>query len=179
MNSYIFKSQRLGFRNWCDNDLKPLFEINSNKEVMRYFPAVKTLEETQEFITKMQHQYDQFRFCYFAVDSIESGEFLGFIGINNQTYKADFNPSIDIGWRLHPKYWGKGYASEGAKACLNYAFSTLELKEIVSVAPEINKPSIAVMNKIGMKKVNTFIHPLLRNYPKIASCVLYKINTSF
>lgn len=174
MENYIFTSERLGFRSWKTSDINLLFELNSNDEVMRYFPSTQTKSQTEAFITRMQEQYERNSFCYFAVEVLESKEFIGFIGLSEQTYEIDFNPSIDIGWRLHPNHWGKGYASEGAKACLKYAFDILKINEIVSVAPLINTPSILVMERIGMKKVKKFKHPLLKAYPKLAICVLYK-----
>ena len=178
MNSYIFTSERLGFRNWNSSDIDKLFEINSNDDVMRYFPFKPSLKDTEVFIHRMQKMYEEERFCYFAVDLLlETKEFIGFIGLSKQTYKADFNPSIDIGWRLHPKFWGKGFATEGAKACLYYAFYKLKIKEILSVAPKLNVPSIKVMEKLGMNRVKEFKHSLLKEFYELETCVLYKIKT--
>jgi len=174
MNNYIFTSERLSFRNWKKSDIEALFNINSNDKVMRYFPSKPTMEATEAFIQRMQQMYAEEKFCYFAVETLDTNQFIGFIGLAKQTYEADFNPSIDIGWRLHPNFWGKGFATEGAKACLQYAFNELTIKKIVSVAPKINTPSISVMKKIGMQKVNDFKHPLLKDFPKLEDCVLYK-----
>jgi len=142
---------------------------------MQYFPSKPTLKETEHFINRMQELYKEEGFCYFAVDIIETKEFIGFIGLSKQTYDIDFNPSIDIGWRLHPDFWGKGFATEGAKACLKFAFHQLKIKEILSVAPKINIPSIGVMEKIGMEKVKEFKHPFLKGSPELETCVLYQI----
>lgn len=174
MDNYIFTSERLGFRNWKKSDLNPLFKMNSNKEVMKFFPHTQSKLQSQDFIHKMQEQFKKNSFCYFAVEIIETKTFIGFIGLNEQTYKIDFNPSIDIGWRLLPEFWGKGFATEGAQKCLQYAFETLKLPEVVSVAPNINTPSIEVMKKIKMTKVKNFSHPLLLNFPNLKQCVLYK-----
>jgi len=176
--NYIFTSERLGFRNWQLDDIDALFEMNSNEEVMRYFPTTSTKSQCEDFITRMQNQFQKNNFCYFAVEVLGSNEFIGFIGLCEQTYEIDFNPSIDIGWRLLPNFWGKGYATEGAKQCLHYAFNTLKLDEIVSVAPLINLTSITVMEKIGMQKIKTFDHPYLKKDPNLETCVLYKINRS-
>ncbi|CAL2103248.1 GNAT family N-acetyltransferase [Tenacibaculum sp. 190130A14a] len=178
MENYLFTSDRLGFRNWKTSDIDELFELNSNEEVMRYFPSTQTKNQAKAFIQRMREQFDKNNFCYFAVETIETKEFIGFIGLSEQTYEIDFNPSIDIGWRLHPRHWGKGYATEGAKACLKHAFKTLKIKEIVSVAPAINIPSITVMEKIGMTKTKEFTHPLLKEFPKLENCVLYEIKNS-
>lgn len=174
-NPYIFTSKRLGFRKWNTSDIKTMHEISSDQEVMQYFPATQTKAQTTQFIQRMQQQFDENGYCYFAVEIIKTKEFIGFIGICKQTYEADFNPATDIGWRLHKRYWSKGYATEGARACLHFAFTVIGLKEIVAVAPKYNVPSISVMKKIGMTKVKEFEHPLLKEYPDLKDCVLYAI----
>lgn len=173
--NYLFTSDRLGFRNWVSTDIDKMYEISSDPEVMKHFPSTQSKKYTEDFILRMQQQFCDYRFCYFAVEVIETNHFIGFIGISNQTYDTDFNPSVDIGWRLHKNYWGKGYATEGAKACLEYAFKNIQLNKIVSVATKGNLPSISVMQKIGMTKVKEFEHPLLRKYPEYKDCVLYEI----
>ena len=175
MQKYLFTSDRLGFRNWQSSDLENLYLLNANKEVMRYFPSTQTKEDCEAFIQRMQLQYKKNRYCYFAVELKETEEFIGFIGLSEQTYAIDFNPSTDIGWRILPEHWKKGYAVEGAKQCLTYAFNTLSLKQIVATAPTVNISSITVMKKLGMEKVKEFKHPLLTNHPEIENCVLYKI----
>lgn len=175
MQSYEFTSERLGFRTWKTSDFPKLLEMNTHQEVMRYFPTIQTAIQCREFIERMETHYRQHGYCYFAVEELATEEFIGFIGLSLQTYDIDFNPSTDIGWRLLPNYWGKGYATEGAKACLNYGFKELNLKEIVSVAPTINLPSLAVMKKIGMVKVKDFKHPLLTAYPELETCSLFAI----
>lgn len=174
MKNYLFTSERLGFRTWKTSDIDSLFEINSNTEVMRYFPSIQTREQTEDFILRMQQQFSENKFCYFAVELLKNSKFIGFIGLCKQTYKTDFNPSVDIGWRLHPKFWNKGYATEGANACLQYGFQQLKLNKIVSVAVKDNLPSISVMQKIGMQKVKEFKHPLLLDYPDYIDCVLFE-----
>ncbi len=100
MESYIFKSERLGFRNWTENDKTKMGMINSDPKVMEYFPTIPTQEQTNDFIDRMKTQFTESGFCYFAVDKFESNEFIGFIGIAKQTFESDFTPCVDIGWRL-------------------------------------------------------------------------------
>lgn len=177
MDNYIFTSERLGFRNWKASDTEKLYIINSDDEVMKYFPKKNSIAETEKFIERMQAMLFNEEYCYFAVETLKTATFIGFIGLSKQTYKADFNPSIDIGWRIHPDFWYKGFATEGAKACLHYAFHQLNIKRIISVAPIINVPSIAVMQKIGMRKVKEFKHPLLKAYQNLENCVLFEIES--
>lgn len=165
----------MGFRNWFDTDLPKMTAINSDAEVMKHFPSIQTTQQTQEFIARMQSQFVAKGFCYFAVETIEKNEFIGFIGISQQTYEADFTPCIDIGWRIAKQHWSLGYATEGAKRVLNYAFDDLNISKILSIAPAVNNASIGVMTKIGMQKVKNFEHSLLMNNERLKECVLYEI----
>lgn len=179
MLNYLFHSERLGFRAWLKNDIEPLFNICADEQVMKYFPAVLNRDQTVTFIENMQSELEKCGYCYYAVDLLETGELIGFIGLKYQTYPSDFNPSTDIGWRLATRYWGKGLATEGAKRCLEYGFNELGLKKIVSVAPDINKPSINVMKKTGMSYVRNFKHSNLKGDERLESCVLYEINKKY
>jgi RimJ/RimL family protein N-acetyltransferase len=173
MADYLFTSERLGFRNWTAKDVDCLFKINTNKKVMRFFPSVLTKQETEKFIERMQQQYAEKGFCYFAVNLLKTSEFIGFIGLSEQKFKSTYTPAIDIGWRLDSKFWHKGYATEGAKRCLAFGFNNLNLKEIIAIAPKINFPSVKVMQKIGMVKIQDFKHPLLGDFSDLETCVLY------
>ena len=178
MENYIFKSERLGFRNWIEADKSKLGIINSDPKVMEHFPAIPTQQQTNEFIDRMKTQFSENGFCYFAVDKLENNEFIGFIGIAKQTFESDFTPCIDIGWRLAQTEWGKGFASEGAKKCLEFAFNEIKLKNIKSICPEVNDTSEKVMKKLGMKKTKSFNHPLLSKFKELEKCVLYQIENN-
>ena len=172
-HNYIFKSERLGFRNWKHTDIDEMFLINSDKDVMEFFPAFPTKEQTAEFIERMNNQFLDSKFCYFAVDKLENQEFIGFIGLSKQTYDAKFTPCVDIGWRIKSSEWNKGFATEGAKRCLDYAFNGLGIEKVYSVAPRINNKSERIMTKIGMKKLYEFNHSLLLDDERLKCCVLY------
>ena len=173
--SYIFTSERLGFRNWIPSDIESMVAISSDPEVMRFFPYVARPDQTIDFITRMQDLFHEKGYCYFAVDLLETDTFIGFIGLNDISYDASFSPAVDIGWRLAKSHWGLGYATEGAKRCLKYAFEDLDLDAIVSTTAEINTPSISVMKKIGMTKKMDFKHPRLEGHPTLEDCVCYDI----
>lgn len=174
--NYLFQSKRLGFRNWTMQDLDQLTELNSNQLVMKHFPTILNREQTSSFIEKMQSQFEKKGFCYFTVERLDNQNFIGFIGLSEQTFKADFTPCIDIGWRLASNEWNQGFATEGAKRCLAYGFESLNLSTIKSICPVVNTASEKVMKKIGMQKVLNFQHPLLSAYPNLQTCVLYEIN---
>lgn len=174
--SYLFTSQRLGFRPWTTDDLDNMAVINADPEVMRYFPKTYDVKGTRDFIERMHTEFSNNGFCYFATEILETQELIGFIGLFEQSFEAEFNPCVDIGWRLSKKEWGKGYATEGAKACLDFGFTTMELSIIMAICPVINVPSENVMKKIGMEKQLTFKHPNLQGYPRIEDCFMYSID---
>lgn len=174
--TYTFESERLGFRNWELSDVDAMAAISANPAVMEFFPSTQSKEHVQGFIKRMQAEYNEYGFCYYAVDRLEDGEMIGFIGLHNVTFEAPFTPCVDIGWRLSPKAWGKGYATEGANRCLEYAFNELKLESVKSIAPAINIKSIHVMKKIGMQEIEVFNHPLLKDDKRLETCVLYEIN---
>ncbi len=150
-------------------------EINADQKVMEFFPSIQTPEQTEKFVRRMQQQFLDKGFCYFAVDKLSDNGFIGFIGLSEQNFKADFTPCVDIGWRLHQKEWGKGYATEGAKKCLEFAFQTLSLTMIKAICPVINNKSEGVMKKLNMEKKQTFDHPLLKDDKDLEKCVVYEI----
>ncbi len=172
---YLFSSERLYFRGWHEEDLELLAKINSNEIVMQYFPRVQTSEESANFIIRMQKELLDSGHCYFAAIEKATEKLIGFIGMSTQDYVPNHEALVDIGWRLRPEYWGKGYATEGAMANLKYGFEELGLEEIYAIAPKINGPSIHVMEKIGMEVRDEFLHPKLSGFENLERCVLYSI----
>ena len=94
----------------------------------------------------------------------------------DQDYKGVFPPFVDLGWRLKPSSWGNGYATEGAKACINYGFKTFNFEELYAVTPKPNIPSQKVMQKVGMEFVQEFEHPKIPKESPLCRCCLFQIN---
>ncbi|MEL6133116.1 MAG: GNAT family N-acetyltransferase [Bacteroidota bacterium] len=174
---YILTTERLGLRNWEMEDLSAAVEMNSDPEVMRFFPATRGREASVGMIEKFRAHQDKYGFTYFAVDELAGDLALGFVGLFSQDYEAPFTPCVDIGWRLRKQYWGRGYAPEAAKACLDFAFQFLGLKEVIATTPHINLPSRRVMEKIGMTYQGEYIHPKVPNPHPLQPSVWYKIET--
>ncbi len=172
---YLFKSEHLGFRKWRDADLEAMAQISSDQVVMEFFPSVQDKIYVFDFLRRMNEEYHENGFCYFAVDLLSNGELLGFIGIHEQTFVSDFTPCIDIGWRLKKEVWNRGYATEGAKRCLRFAFEDMNLKKIYSMTPKVNLKSQRIMQKIGMQKVKDFVLEFLKEDERLKDCVLYLI----
>lgn len=173
--AFIINTERLILREWKKEDLASFVEMNGDTNVMSYFPSVLTAKESLELMERMELHQSERGHCYWAVDEMKTGNFIGFIGLKWQDFESPFTPCVDIGWRLKKESWGKGYATEGALASLKYGFEKLGLKKIYSFCPEVNKPSEGIMKKIGMHKVGEFLHPVLDDDSSLKRCVAYSI----
>lgn len=179
MNSkYIFSSNRLGFRKFNNSDVDPFFKLNSDPEVMKYFPSTLDMEETQHLITRINLHIEEYGFGFFAVDHLDSNTFAGFLGLKKTNFTAEFTPCVEIGWRLSKDFWNHGLATEGAQRCLEFAFSNLKLKDIYSFTALLNLPSERVMQKIGMHKIGEFEHPSVEDLHPLKRHCLYKITNN-
>lgn len=174
MKQYI-ETSRLIMRDWTEKDIPEFARLNSDQQVMEYFLKKLSYNETIEFYHRIQSEFKTYGFGLYAVEDKESHLFMGYVGLHNITFEIDFAPAVEIGWRLLPEFWSKGYASQAAVACLEYAKKELKLQEIVSFTSLPNKRSERVMQKIGMTRVKEFNHPLVESIHPLCKHVLYKI----
>jgi len=173
----VVETDRLILRQWCQEDLEPFAKLNADPRVMEYFPGLKTQEESDTSVKLMSDHIHKFGWGFWAVSLTQTDEFIGFIGIEDVHFQAAFTPAVEIGWRLAFDYWGKGYATEGARAALRYGFENLHLPEIVSFTAVKNMKSRAVMERIGMHhhSKDDFDHPKLPEKHPLRRHVLYRM----
>lgn len=171
-------TERLILRKWCDADIEPFVQMNSDARVMKYFPALMSRDQTLQAVERIKKHFDDYGYGWFAVDLKSTGEFIGFIGFSHPRFESYFTPCIEIGWRLKAEHWGKGLATEGAKACLQYGFEILNFDKVYSFTAEPNFPSVKVMKKIGMKPGGEFNHPMLHHDSWLCKHLLYKVSKS-
>ena len=169
------ETERLKLRAWQESDLQPFAELNADKDVMHYFPSVLTREQSDNLADKFQHLILDHGWGFWAVELKATGQFIGFTGLNTQPEQFIFSPCVEIGWRFAKQYWHQGYATEAAKACLKFAFETLQLKEVVSFTAVHNTASEHVMQRLGMQAMYEFNHPALTQESPLSRHVLYKI----
>lgn len=175
----IIETKRLLLREWEAKDLVPFLAMNQNPQVLEHLPGpVANLEEAQAIIDRLQAHIKEHGFGPWATELKETGEFIGWVGLYIPRFEAHFTPCVEIGWRLDAPYWGKGYATEAAKAVLEAAFTKFRLKEVVSFTVPANVRSIRVMEKIGLKRdlQGDFEHPKLPEGHRLRKHVLYKIS---
>ena len=141
---------------------------------MEHFADLVPQEQATEHVRAYQQHFTEHGFTYFAVELLNCGEFIGFVGLKHQNFESPFTPCVDIGWRLKKYAWGKGYATEAAQACLKFAFDSAGLSEVFAMCANTNAASEAVMKKIGMKKVGSFEHPALPSNSALNPCLAYR-----
>lgn len=173
----MLSTDRLILREWRQEDLAPFVRLNADPEVMRFFPDIMTAKKTTAMVERIGAHFSAHGFGLWAAEIKETGEFIGFIGMHHVRDELPFCPAIEIGWRLSKDSWGKGYAQEGARAALAYAFSGLGLEEVVSFTAVVNQPSINVMKKVGMTrdKLGDFEHSMVPDGSPLKAHVLYRI----
>lgn len=175
MKQYI-ETKRLILRTWQEEDIPHLARLNSDEKVMAYFLKKMSYQETVALYNQIQEEFVAYGFGVYAVEEKDSGVFIGFVGLHNVTFEVDFAPAVEILWRLLPEFWGKGYATEAAIACLNYVKDELKLKEIVSFTSLSNKRSENVMQKIDMTRIKEFDHPLVEPNHPLCRHILWRMD---
>lgn len=176
----VIQTERLILRQWCEQDLEPFAVMNADLRVMEFFPSILSKKESDDLAKRIADKITEQSWGLWAVSIPHIADFIGFIGLAKPTFEAHFTPAVEIGWRLAFDYWGKGYATEGAKAALTYGFETLQLPEIVSFTAVQNTRSIRIMEKIGMHHdpKDDFDHPKLLEGHSLRRHVLYRMNHS-
>ena len=170
-------TDRLLLRQWRDSDREPFAALNADPAVMEHFPALQTREQSDALIDRNIPEFDGRGWGLWALEVKDTGEFIGFTGLNVPTFEAPFLPGVEIGWRLAKGAWGNGYATEAARAALAYAFGPAGLNEIVSFTATTNLPSQRVMQRIGMvhDEAGDFDHPRVEDGHRLQRHVLYRI----
>ncbi len=171
------ETDRLLLRRWRDSDREPFACMNRDPRVMEFFPAPLTPDESNALVDRIEDHFAQHGFGLWAAELCASGQFIGFVGLAIPRFDAAFTPCVEIGWRLAPEYWGRGLATEGARAVVRDAFNVLGLEQIVSFTTPGNVRSRRVMEKLGMTHDpnEDFDHPLLPTGHPLRRHVLYRL----
>jgi RimJ/RimL family protein N-acetyltransferase len=171
-----FDTPRLAFRVWQARHREPFAAMNADPEVMRFFPAPLSPAQSDALVDRCCIDFADRGWSLWAVERRDRGDFIGFIGLSVPRRPLPFGPCVEIGWRLQRSAWGQGYATEGAWACLRVGFERLGLAEIVSFTSRLNRPSIAVMRRIGLRNAHAdFDHPGVPVGSPLRRHVLYRI----
>lgn len=173
----IIETERLRMRPWQASDSTPFAAMNGDERVMEFFPSVINKEASDGIISRLQDHFNEYGWGFWAVELRATGEFIGFIGLLVPRKEIPAYPCVEVGWRLAPQFWHQGYATEGARASLDFAFDQLGLAYVVAFVVPENTPSRAVMHRLGMRDMNQpFIHPMMPEGSRYRTCCLYRID---
>jgi RimJ/RimL family protein N-acetyltransferase len=172
------RTERLVLRPWRDDDHGAYAALNADPVVMEHFPSVLSAEQSVAHATSVAVRLQRQGWGLWAVEVPGRADFIGFIGLSEPHFEAHFTPAVEIGWRLARAHWGRGYAPEGAAACLRFAFDELGLDEVVSFTSTTNLASQRVMQKLGMVRdpADDFDHPSLPEGHQLRRHVLYRLS---
>ncbi|KAB8138149.1 GNAT family N-acetyltransferase [Gracilibacillus oryzae] len=150
----IIETDRLYLRELVLEDALRLASVLSDPESMQYYPAPFTFWKVESWIKWNIENYEKYNHGLWAVILKEQDILIGDCGITMQEIDGEIVP--EIGFHIIKDYWNKGYATEAAMACQNYAFDVLQYPVVYSYTTVKNVPSQKVAEKIGMRKVKEF-----------------------
>jgi RimJ/RimL family protein N-acetyltransferase len=171
------RTRRLSLRRWRADDRAPFARLNADPRVVEFLPGPLSREASDALAGRIEAHFERNGFGLWSVEIPGVTEFAGFVGLAIPGFEAHFTPCVEIGWRLDAAYWNRGYATEGARAALQFGFDSLHLGEVVSFTVPGNVRSRRVMEKLGMthSPVDDFDHPGLPDGHWLRRHVLYRL----
>ena len=172
------RTSRLLLRPWRDEDLAAFAEMSEDPIVMEYLLSLSHRGLSAEaWVARARAHWDEHGFGQWVVELPGAASFIGVVGLGVVSYEAAFTPVVELAWRLARPYWGRGYATEAARAALDYGFCQLGLTEIVAVTVPANQRSRRVMERLGMTRApeDDFDHPSIPEGP-LRRHMLYRLS---
>lgn len=164
-------------RDWRDSDVDAWVAMNADPRVTKFFNRTFTRELSESTARTIREDLSRNGFGWWAVELRDAAPFIGTIVMQAVPFEAPFTPAYETGWRFAPDYWGKGYATEGARAALDHAFNELKWPEVVAFTAATNVPSQRVMERLGMAHDprDDFDHPRVEAGHPLRRHLLYRI----
>ena len=176
MEAIELVTARLRLRQWRESDREPFAAMNADPAVMEFFPALQSRQSSNASIDLWQSQFSSQGWSDWAVELLDSGQFVGFVGLTVPRRVLPFSPCVEIGWRLAKSAWGHGFATEGGRAVLQVAFERIGLSEVVSFTALGNLRSRAVMERLGLRNaMQDFEHPGVPEHHALRPHCLYRV----
>jgi ribosomal-protein-alanine N-acetyltransferase len=171
------RTERLVLRAWRASDRAPFAAMGQDAHVMRYLGPLLSRAASDALADRIEAHFSAHGFGLWAVEAPGVVEFAGFVGLSTPSFAAHFMPCVELGWRLAAAHWGRGYATEAARAALRFGFEQATLPELVAFTTRENLASRAVMERLGMTHDprDDFAHPALAASDPLRPHVLYRI----
>ena len=176
----ILHTARLCLRPWRAEDVDAFAAMSVDPHVMEFFPKLLDRAECDAAFERVTAHFAKHGFGFWAAELPGVAPFIGFIGLAVPRFEAHFTPCVEVGWRLAAEHWGRGYATEGARAALAFGFQRLKSSEILAYAVPANRRSLRVMEKLGMTHAagDEFDHPQIAEGHPLQRHVIYRISVS-
>lgn len=156
-------TERMRLRPWREDDLDDLARLNVDEAVMEFmWSGILTRDQCRDWLEQRIRLCESGGLSVFATELLDTGAFIGWIGLNVPTGIPELEDEIEVGWRLLPRHWGQGLATEGARASLAWGFDDLGLDRIISMYDPDNERSRRVMDKLGLREWKRVTHPRYR-----------------
>jgi RimJ/RimL family protein N-acetyltransferase len=171
------RTERLVLRAWRTEDRESFAALNADPVVMEYYPSTLTRAESDAFVERIEAGFARRGWGLWAVEVAGGAAFIGYVGFAYADFPAAFTPAVEIGWRLAAGYWGRGHATEAARAAVTFGFDQLGFADIVSFTSQLNLRSQRVMQKLGMTRDprDDFDHPGVPEGHHLRRHVLYRL----
>src|SRR5215475_2884474 len=170
------RTDRLLMRRWIEPDREPFAALNADPVTMRYFPATMNRAASDALVEVIEARFEHQVYGLWALEVIETGQFIGFTGLNPMPDDVPGAGGVEVGWRLARHAWHLGYATEAARAAVHVAFRGVGLQEIWSMTAVLNEPSQALMRRIGLTEVARFDHPRIQPGDPLRPHVTYHLS---
>ncbi len=170
-------TDRLILRRWLSADREPFATLNADAEVRRHFVSTLSREESDASVDRFEAGFDSRGYGLWAVERRDTGEFIGFTGLNPMPDGIPGEGGVEVGWRLAQSHWGHGFATEAALESLRFAFDDLGLAVVNSITAVGNSRSRSVMERIGMRELDRFEHPAVPEGHPLREHVRYVVGS--
>ena len=173
----MLESARLILRPWRDADVEPWVALCADPRVMEFFPSTYGREQAEAMAARMRERLSADGYGWWPVEVKGGAPFAGVVLLQEIPFEAHFTPATEVGWWFSAEHWGKGYATEAARAALDFAFGELQREEVVAITAALNVRSQRVMQRLGMTRDpnGDFAHPRIDAGHRLEPHVLYRI----
>jgi len=171
------ETERLRLRQWLPLDFAPFAALNADARVAEHLPGPLSRAESDALTLRLQALIEERSWGFWALELKASGELIGFVGLGSVPAGLPSSPGVEVAWRLAPRFWGRGYATEAARVALGVGFTDLGLDEVLAYTAIRNERSRAVMLRLGMVEAQpTFSHPALPEAHPVREHCLYRLS---
>ena len=173
----MIETERLTLRPPEPRDYEALFAVNGDPRVGAWLGRTQTRRESDATLERNREHIAAHGFGFWAVERRDDGAVIGLTGLLEMPEGFGPGPAIEAAWRLAPDAWGRGYASEAARAAIDWGFAELNPREIIAITAKMNLRSQAVMTRIGMthEPERDFLHPRLSPDHPLRPHVTYSV----